>query len=132
MRKRFPEHGIRLTDVRLTAILGVSACLVLGPLCAIGQSPDCRRGLDSQGAAVTGVGVGDFDGDGDFDILVSASRDATGAGVWPPVSGTRSFFPSPDSSAYFVTTRVSAARKPAKCVPPSRCGILLVKHSMFS
>ena len=25
-----------------------------------------------------------------------------------------------------------AARKPAKCVPPSRCGILLVKHSMVS
>ena len=37
-----------------------------------------------------------------------------------------------DSSAYFVTTRVSAARKPARCVPPSRCGMLLVKHSMLS
>ena len=49
-----------------------------------------------------------------------------------PVSGTRSFLPSPVSSAYFVTTRVSAARNPARCVPPSRWPILLVKHSMFS
>src|ERR1043166_3239439 len=30
--------------------------------------------------------------------------------------------------AYFVTTRVSAARKPARCVPPSFWGMLLVKH----
>src|SRR6201999_2428729 len=49
-----------------------------------------------------------------------------------PVSATFSFFWMPESSAYFVTTRVSAARKPAKCVPPSRCGMLLVKHNMLS
>ena len=28
--------------------------------------------------------------------------------------------------------RVSAPRKPARCVPPSRCGMLLVKQSTFS
>ena len=28
--------------------------------------------------------------------------------------------------------RVMAARKPVKCVPPSRCGMLLVKHSTLS
>jgi hypothetical protein len=31
-----------------------------------------------------------------------------------------------------VIWRVSAARKPARWVPPSRCGMLLVKHSTFS
>ncbi len=41
-----------------------------------------------------------------------------------------SFLPMP--SAYLVTTRVSAWRKPARCVPPSRCGMLLVKHSIVS
>ncbi len=35
-------------------------------------------------------------------------------------------------SAYLVTTRVSAWRNPARCVPPSRCGMLLVKHSIVS
>ena len=35
-------------------------------------------------------------------------------------------------SAYRVTTRVSAWRNPARCVPPSRCGMLLVKHSIVS
>ena len=35
-------------------------------------------------------------------------------------------------SAYLVTTRVSAWRKPARWVPPSRCGMLLVKASMVS
>ena len=34
--------------------------------------------------------------------------------------------------AYLVTTRVSAWRKPARCDPPSRCGMLLVKHSIVS
>jgi hypothetical protein len=29
-------------------------------------------------------------------------------------------------------TRVSAPRKPARCVPPSRCGMLLVKQRTFS
>ncbi len=47
-----------------------------------------------------------------------------------PTSERLSFLPMP--SAYFVTTRVSAWRKPARCVPPSRCGMLLVKHSIVS
>ncbi len=34
--------------------------------------------------------------------------------------------------AYFVTTRVIAARNPARWAPPSRCGMLLVKHSIVS
>ena len=47
-----------------------------------------------------------------------------------PTSDRQSFLPMP--SAYFVTTRVSAWRKPARCEPPSRCGMLLVKHSIVS
>ncbi len=35
-------------------------------------------------------------------------------------------------SAYLVTTRVSAWRNPARWLPPSRCGMLLVKHSIVS
>ncbi len=36
------------------------------------------------------------------------------------------------SSAYLVTTRVRPARKPARWVPPSRWGMLLVKASVLS
>jgi hypothetical protein len=39
---------------------------------------------------------------------------------------------SPLSPAYLLMTRVSAPRKPAKCVPPSRWGMLFVKQSTFS
>ena len=35
-------------------------------------------------------------------------------------------------SAYLLTIRVSAWRNPARCAPPSRCGMLLVKHSIVS
>ena len=47
-----------------------------------------------------------------------------------PTSDRLSFLPIP--SAYLLTTRVSAWRNPARWVPPSRCGMLLVKHSMVS
>ena len=47
-----------------------------------------------------------------------------------PTSESKSFLPMP--SAYFVTMRVSAWRNPARCVPPSRCGMLFVKHSIVS
>ena len=36
------------------------------------------------------------------------------------------------SSMYLLMTRVMAARRPVRCVPPSRCGMLLVKHSTCS
>jgi hypothetical protein len=49
-----------------------------------------------------------------------------------PVSETFSFLETPDSSAYLLSVRVSAPRKPARWVPPSRCGMLLVKHSIVS
>ena len=45
-----------------------------------------------------------------------------------PERSTFSFLASPLSPAYLLMTRVSAARKPARCVPPSRCGMLLVKQ----
>jgi hypothetical protein len=49
------------------------------------------------------------------------------------VAGQRDLFALGDErSAYCVTWRVSAPRKPARWVPPSRCGMLLVKHSTFS
>ena len=49
-----------------------------------------------------------------------------------PVRFTFSFLESPLSSAYLFSVRVSAPRKPARWVPPSRCGMLLVKHSIVS
>ncbi len=49
-----------------------------------------------------------------------------------PVIATFSFLAMPLTSAYLPMTRVSAARKPARWVPPSRCGMLLVKHLTFS
>ena len=48
-------------------------------------------------------------------------------------SPTRSPAPScPCSRRIWSTTRVSAWRNPARWLPPSRCGMLLVKHSMVS
>ena len=49
-----------------------------------------------------------------------------------PVSATLSFFAMPLSVTYWLIWRVRAPRKPARWVPPSRCGILLVKHSIVS
>ncbi len=49
-----------------------------------------------------------------------------------PVRPTFSFFEMPLSSAYLFSVRVSAPRKPARWVPPSRCGMLFVKHSIVS
>ena len=49
-----------------------------------------------------------------------------------PVKSTFSRLAMPLSWAYFVITRVNAPRKPARCVPPSRCGMLLVKGSTVS
>ena len=49
-----------------------------------------------------------------------------------PVSSILSFLAPGASLAYLLSVRVSAPRKPAKCVPPSRWGMLLVKHSVFS
>ena len=39
-----------------------------------------------------------------------------------PVSAIFSFLRMPEDEAYPLTARVIAARKPARCVPPSRCG----------
>ena len=47
-----------------------------------------------------------------------------------PTKASCSFLPIP--SAYLLTMRVSAWRKPARCAPPSRCGMLLVKHNIVS
>src|SRR5450830_1865233 len=49
-----------------------------------------------------------------------------------PVTSTLAFLAYSCSSIYLLMTRVIAARKPVKWVPPSRCGILLVKHSTCS
>ena len=49
-----------------------------------------------------------------------------------PEISTFSFFARPVSLAYLLITRVRAPRKPARCVPPSRCGMLLVKQRTFS
>ena len=43
-----------------------------------------------------------------------------------------SFFRIFSLSRYWFKPRVNAARKPARCVPPSFCGILLVKQRTFS
>ncbi len=45
-----------------------------------------------------------------------------------PLVATFSFFRKPSFSMYAFSVRVSAVRKPCKCVPPSRCGMLLVKQ----
>ena len=49
-----------------------------------------------------------------------------------PVKSTFSLRAMPLSWAYLPITRVSAPRKPARCVPPSRWGMLLVKGSTVS
>ena len=53
-------------------------------------------------------------------MAVKPSRESS------PVVATLCFFCNPWVSMYWFRVRVSAARKPAKWVPPSRCGILLV------
>ena len=49
-----------------------------------------------------------------------------------PETSTFAFLANSFSSMYLLITRVIAARKPVKCVPPSRCGMLLVKQSTLS
>ena len=49
-----------------------------------------------------------------------------------PVISTLAFLASSLSSMYLLITRVIAARRPVRWVPPSRCGMLLVKQSTFS
>jgi len=79
------------------------------------------------GDAVAPLAVtGDAGGKRGTEVTFLASRQSS------PVSAILSFFAPMDSSAYFVTVRVSAARKPARCVPPSRCGMLLVRQSTVS
>ena len=49
-----------------------------------------------------------------------------------PVISTLAFLASSLSSMYLLITRVIAARRPVRWVPPSRWGMLLVKHSTVS
>ena len=49
-----------------------------------------------------------------------------------PVISTLAFLAISFSSIYLLMTRVIAARKPVKWVPPSDCGMLLVKHNTCS
>ena len=49
-----------------------------------------------------------------------------------PVTSTLAFLASSFSSMYLLMTRVIAARRPVRWVPPSRCGMLLVKQSTCS
>ncbi|MNP93799.1 hypothetical protein D3C85_63260 [compost metagenome] len=49
-----------------------------------------------------------------------------------PVTSTFAFFANSFSSMYLLMTRVIAARRPVRWVPPSRCGMLLVKQRTCS
>ena len=49
-----------------------------------------------------------------------------------PVVSTLAFFASSWPSMYWFSVRVIAARSPVRWVPPSRCGMLLVKQSTCS
>ena len=49
-----------------------------------------------------------------------------------PAISTLAFLAKSLSSMYLLMTRVIAARRPVRWVPPSRCGMLLVKHSTDS
>ena len=49
-----------------------------------------------------------------------------------PAISTFAFLAISFSSIYLLITRVIAARKPVRWVPPSRCGMLLVKHKTCS
>ena len=49
-----------------------------------------------------------------------------------PVVSTFAFLASSLCSMYWFSVRVIAARRPVRCVPPSRCGMLLVKQSTDS
>ncbi len=49
-----------------------------------------------------------------------------------PVVSTLAFFANCSVSIYWFSVRVIAVRSAVKCVPPSRCGMLLVKHCTVS
>ena len=49
-----------------------------------------------------------------------------------PVVSTFAFLAISFSSMYLLSARVIAARSPVRCVPPSFCGMLLVKQRTFS
>ena len=49
-----------------------------------------------------------------------------------PVVSTLAFLAMSVCSMYWLSVRVMAVRKPVKWVPPSRCGMLLVKHCTVS
>jgi len=49
-----------------------------------------------------------------------------------PLTSTLAFLASSFCSMYLPITRVMAARRPVRWVPPSRCGMLLVKQSTAS
>ncbi len=49
-----------------------------------------------------------------------------------PLTSTLAFLASSLLSMYLPMTRVMAARRPVRWVPPSRCGMLLVKQSTCS
>ena len=49
-----------------------------------------------------------------------------------PEISTLAFLANSCSSIYLLITRVIAARRPVRWVPPSRCGILFVKHKTCS
>lgn len=49
-----------------------------------------------------------------------------------PAISTFAFLAISFSSMYLLMTRVIAWRRPVRCVPPSACGMLLVKHSTCS
>ena len=52
--------------------------------------------------------------------------------VSSPVIAAFSFFAKPDASMKLLRVLVNAALKPARCAPPSLCGILLVKQYTLS
>ena len=49
-----------------------------------------------------------------------------------PLRFTLFFLPIGFAWTYLEIDLVKAALKPAKCAPPSLCGILFVKHKTFS
>ena len=49
-----------------------------------------------------------------------------------PVVSTFAFLAISFSSMYLFSARVMAARRPVRWLPPSFCGMLLVKQSTFS
>jgi hypothetical protein len=65
------------------------------------------------------------------DILTDSTQ-ARPSRMSSPVVSTFAFFASSISSMYLFSTLVIAARSPVRWVPPSFCGMLLVKHSTDS